>query len=170
MAGALIVTAEMEPADFRWLDALRREHYPPDRNILPAHLTLFHALPPSAEEEARRILSLIAGEFPRPAATVPGLMKLGGGTAFRIVSPQLDSIRGAIADHFHGALSAQDSQGWAPHVTIQNKASSSEARALFEKLERGFRPRPLGIRGLALNRYLDGPWERIATYSFRGLS
>lgn len=53
MSGALIVTAEIGAADFAWLEGLRRKHYPPDRNHVPAHLTIFHALPPSAEVEVR---------------------------------------------------------------------------------------------------------------------
>ena len=53
MAGALIITAEIGKADLAWLDKLRQAHYPAERNHLPAHLTMFHALPPSAEREAR---------------------------------------------------------------------------------------------------------------------
>jgi hypothetical protein len=95
-------------------------------------------------------------------------MDLGGGVAFRIVSDDLDEIRSAIADHFHGSLSAQDAQGWRPHITIQNKVAPKAARALLAELERDFRPRPLAIAGLALHRYLGGPWEPIARYPFRG--
>jgi hypothetical protein len=95
-------------------------------------------------------------------------MNLGGGVAFRIVSPELDRIRCDLADNFHGLLSAQDSGGWRPHVTIQNKVPPKEVRALWVKLERDFRPRRLSVSGLALHRYLGGPWETLATYSFRG--
>lgn len=167
MAGALIVTAEIAPADLAWLDRLRRAHYPPDRNQLPAHLTMFHTLPPSAEREARRSLARFAAETP-PRASIDGLINLGAGVAFRIVSADLDTIRRELAANFHGLLSAPDSGGWRPHVTIQNKVSASEARHLLEALERDFRPRPLGIAGLGLHRYLGGPWELIERYSFRG--
>ena len=95
-------------------------------------------------------------------------MDLGGGVAFRIVSPELDSLRRQLAEDFFGLLSAQDDNGWRPHVTIQNKVSVKEARVLKFKLERDFRPRPLAISGLGVHRYLGGPWEDIATYSFRG--
>jgi hypothetical protein len=166
MAGALIVTAELGASDLAWLDRLRRAHYPPDRNRVPAHLTMFHALPPSTEGEVRTALSRYAREKP-PRATIEGLMDLGGGVAFRIVSPDLDRIRLELAEDFHGILGAQDSGGWRPHVTIQNKAPSKEARALLESLERDFRPRKLAIAGLGLHRYLDGPWERISIYPFR---
>lgn len=167
MAGALIITAELGPEDFAWLDRLRKAYFPPDRNWLSAHLTMFHALPPSSEREARTSLSYRA-DGPRPRASIEGLMNLGGGVAFRVVSADLDRIRGQLAEAFHGLLSAQDSGGWRPHVTIQNKVTVKEARELLSQLEQGFEPRPLAISGLSLHRYLDGPWERLAHYPFRG--
>ena len=167
MAGALIVTAEIGPGDLAWLDRLRRAHYPAERNRVPAHLTMFHALPPSAEGEVRASLAALASG-PRPAASIEGLMDLGGGVAFRVVSVELDRIRRELAEQFHGMLSAQDSGGWRPHVTIQNKVAPMQARALIAELSVQFRPRPLAIGGLGLLRYLDGPWEPIANYSFRG--
>ena len=120
MAGALIVTAELAAEDLAWLDSLRRRHYPPERNRVPAHLTLFHALAPSAEDEARRRL---AGQSarPAPAVRIAGLMDLGGGVAFRVVSDELDTIRDELADDLHGLLGAQDSGGWRPHVTIRTR-------------------------------------------------
>jgi hypothetical protein len=167
MAGALIITAEIAPRDLGWLDQLRRRHYPTERNRLPAHLTMFRALPPSSEAEVRSTLSRRALERP-PRATIEGLMDLGGGVAFRIVSVDLDRIRRELADCFHGLLSAQDAGGWRPHVTIQNKVPVREARMLIEHLQRSFRPRPLAISGLGLHRYLGGLWEKLAAYSFRG--
>jgi hypothetical protein len=167
MAGALILTAEIGAEDVAWLDRLRRAHYPGERNRLPAHLTMFHALPPSAEGEARSRLSHF-GDLPPPSAMIAGLMDLGGGVAFRIVSPDLDRIRNEWAHVLRGLLGPQDSGGWRPHVTIQNKVAPKVARALLAELERDFRPRPLMISGLGLHRYLEGPWEKLAIYSFRG--
>ena len=168
MAGALIVTAELGREDQVWLDRMRRTHFPPERSLLPAHLTVFHALPPSAEAEARHRLA-DAARGPAPPAMIGGLMDLGGGVAFRIVSDELDRIRDDLSEAFRGLLSAQDSQGWRPHVTIQNKVAPKVARALIEELEKSFEPRRLTIRGLGLHRYLGGPWERLADYSFRGV-
>ena len=166
MSGALIVTAEFGSADFAWLDGLRRAHFPADRNQLPAHLTMFHALPPSAEVELRSRLSAIV-RASTPRALIAGLMDLGGGVAFRVVSDELDSIRQELADAFHGLLTAQDAAGWRPHVTIQNKVEPKVARQLRARLERSFNPRPLSISGLGLHRYLGGPWERLRLYPFR---
>ncbi|MEO7821727.1 MAG: 2'-5' RNA ligase family protein, partial [Sphingomicrobium sp.] len=129
LSGALIVAAEFAPADFAALDRLRRAHFPPERNLLPAHLTLFHALPPSAEAELKRHLARLAGEF-APTAMLDAPYSLGQGVAFRVRSPALDAIRANLAEHFHGSLTAQDAGGWRAHVTIQNKVKSSEANAL----------------------------------------
>jgi hypothetical protein len=169
VSGALIVTAELAKKDFTWADALRRRHFPPERNQLSAHLTMFHALPPSSEPELRTRLAQLA-RTPAPVATVAGLMDLGGGVAFRIVSTGLDAIRNELVDDLHGLLGAQDAGGWRPHITIQNKVPPKVSRELIGELERGFVPCPLGIAGLGLHRYLGGPWDTLAVYRFRGLS
>jgi len=166
MAGPLIITAGIAAADFSWIEGLRRAHYPPERNQVASHLTIFHALPPSAETEVRARLSKIVQQE-APKASIEGLMDLGGGVAFRVVSPDLDRIRDELANELFGLLGAQDRGGWRPHITIQNKVSPKLARALKESLESRFGPRPLKISGLELNRYLDGPWERLGAYKFR---
>ena len=94
-------------------------------------------------------------------------MDLGGGVAFRVVSQDLDELRDELASSLHGLLGAQDSGGWRPHITIQNKVPNAVARQLLQLLGKRFSPKPLAVKGLGLHRYLDGPWERIAVYPFR---
>ena len=166
MAGALIITAELAQGDFSWIEGLRRAHYPPERNQVPAHLTMFHALPPSSEAEVRSRLGRITRRA-SPDARIAGLMDLGGGVAFRVVSADLDEIRDELADGLQGLLGAQDNAGWRPHITIQNKVPPKAARELKRKLERSFEARPLGIRSLGLRRYLGGPWDSLTDYPFR---
>ena len=167
MAGPLIVTAELAPADLAWLNDLRRRHYPVERNQLPAHLTMFHILPPSAEEEVRHLLSRVAaGASPR--AFVAGVMDLGGGVALRIASDELDSLRAEIAERLAGLLTAQDRAGWSAHVTIQNKVPPRDAKALIRAIGSQFDGRPIKIAGLGLHRYQNGPWETLRTVPFRG--
>ena len=167
MAGALIVTAELGAADFAWLDGLRCAHYPAERNQVPAHLTLFRTLPPSAEAEVREVLRSACAR-PPPAAFVAGVMDLGGGVAFRVASDQLDLLRDELADRLHGLLTSQDSAGWSAHVTIQNKVEPRVARALVKSLGSEHLRRPLRIIGLGLHRYLGGKWETLRVYAFRG--
>jgi hypothetical protein len=167
MAGALIVTAEIGNRDLAWLDQLRREHYPTERNQVAAHLTIFHSLPPSARSELQsRLTRYAAGVAPR--ASIEGLMDLGGGVAFRVVSTDLDRIREELLYDLHGLLGAQDFGGWRPHITIQNKVPPTKSRTLIRSLERSFSPRPLSIAGLGIHCYLGGPWEPVAIYPFRG--
>jgi hypothetical protein len=158
----------MEATDQAWFDRLRNMHFPPGRNQLAAHLTLFHAIPPIREQELRGRLAALAAELPPPRADVVGLINLGGGVAFRIASDDLDAIRADLADAFRGSLTQQDSHGWRPHITVQNKVSSAEARTLGERLARDFTPRPLGLTGLAYDHYAGGPWLPGRRYPFRG--
>ena len=166
--GPLIVTAMLADTEQAWFDRLRKAHYPPERNHVPAHLTLFHAVPHMLEDELRRRLAALAAELPPPRAEVVGLMNLGGGVAYRIASNDLDSIRAELADAFRGVLTQQDSHGWRPHITIQNKVTAVEARALGEMLERSFTPRPLRLTGLAYDHYAGGSWLPGRRYPFRG--
>ena len=167
MSGALIVTAELGAEDFAWLEGLRRRNYPPERNQVPAHLTLFHSVAPSAEPELSGRLAGLAA-CPAPRARLAGIMDLGSGVAFRVVSDDLDRLREDLAGDLHGLLGVQDSRGWRPHITIQNKVAPKVARDCIQALEASFSPRPLRIAGLGLHRYLGGPWETLGKYPFRG--
>lgn len=168
MAGALIVAAELGKADFSWLDALRGRHYPPDRNRVPAHLTLFRTLPPSAGDEVRRSVAKAAAS-PPPEAEICGVMDLDGGVALRIASNGLANLRARLADEFHGLLTAQDMGRWVPHVTIQNKVEPKVAGRLLRELRSKFEPRPLAVAGLQLVRYVEGAWEPVGRWPFRGV-
>ena len=167
MSGPLIVTADFTADDFAWLEGLRRAHYPAEHNRVPVHLTMFQGLPPSAIDEVKHQLAIHAVEAP-PRATVEGLMNLSTGVAFRVVSEELEAVREAIADHFHGLLTGPDAVGWRPHVTIQNKVAARHAKALLDRLNADFRPRQLGIAGLSVHRYRGGPWETLGSFRFRG--
>ncbi len=163
----LIVTAMFGADDFSRLEGLRRRHYPAERNQVPVHLTLFRHLMPSLAAELKDRLGRLAGS-PPPRAAITGVQDLGTGTAFRVHSEELEAMRAELAAAFHGLLLPQDHAPWRPHVTIQNKVERREAIALQTVLEADDYPKPLSIRGLASWRYLDGPWEPLRTYPFRG--
>lgn len=153
-------------SDFAWADGLRRAHFPPDRNLVPAHITLFHHLPPGIAEELRDQLKAEA-RAAAPAARLSGLRHLGRGVAYQVESPGLAAIRDRLADHFAGLLMPQDQAPWRPHITIQNKVEPKAAKALLTALEAAFVPRPLKIVGLASWWYRGGPWERLSEHRFR---
>ncbi|ESZ88681.1 MAG: hypothetical protein Q27BB25_02625 [Blastomonas sp. CACIA14H2] len=164
----IIMTATMGAADQAWADGLRRAHYPADRNVVEAHVTLFHHLPGPYEGELIARTRALAREFAPPPARLSEVMRMGNGVAFRIHSPGLLAIRAMMADGLHGLLTAQDQGTPRLHITVQNKVEAATARALHAALSASFTPRPLSISGLALHRYLGGPWEPIGNWPFRG--
>lgn len=167
VSAPLIVTAELPPDIFGWVDALRRAHFPPERNQLRAHVTLFHALPAAVEEELLELLGRLT-RMPPPEARIGGLMKLGGGTALSIESDAMVECHGMIAERMHGLLTRQDAQPLRLHVTIQNKVSAEAARLLQTQLRPTLEPRPFRFRGLGLYAYEGGPWRAIRVLPFRG--
>jgi hypothetical protein len=166
MPAPIIVTAVFGKADTAYFDGLRRAHFPPERNQLAAHLTMFHHLSPLLEAELKQRLTGETRGVEAPAARVAGLMSLGRGVAFRIESPDLADIRERLADAFASMLTPQDAAGWRPHVTIQNKVETYQAKALQGALEVEFRPRPVVIAGLAAWWYRGGPWEPLSRHMF----
>ena len=167
VAAPIIVSALFAREDQAFFDAQRTAHFPPERNVLAAHLTMFHHLPPSIEHELGRRLAEETRGVPAPAARLAGLIPLGRGVAYRIEAPGLAAIRARLAEAFAGLLTPQDQAGWRAHVTIQNKVDPASAKTLFKALEADFRPRPLRLAALASWWYRGGPWEQIARHSFR---
>lgn len=164
----LILTLRLDEAAFARLDALRRMHFPPARNHLRAHLTLFHALPGGREAEVVAALAEACAATPPLALAVSGLFPLGRGVAFDVDGEGLRPLRAALAARFRPWLTPQDATGgWRPHVTVQNKADPAEARALLARLRAAFAPWTATGEGLLLHRYLGGPWEAVGTFPFR---
>ncbi len=128
---------------------------------------MFRHLPPSVEAELGRRLAAYAAT-PAPRAAIAGIMDLGEGTALRVESEELEDIRYDLALALRGLLTPQDMAPWQPHVTVQNKVEPKQARALQARLRAGFERRPLAVKGLAVWRYRDGPWEPARQFVFRG--
>lgn len=167
--GAPLILTALLPKDMHaWATALRTQHFPPERNFLQAHVTLFHAIPAHCEAELAGLLKRIAAEFAPVVARLPGLMSLGRGTALKIESEGILRLRDGIAEHLRGMLTAQDQHRPRLHITIQNKVTPAEAKALQAGLAGTIEPRNFAFRGIGLHRYLGGPWQHIRDFAFRG--
>ena len=157
-----ILTAELDEDSFAWLDALRRQHFPPARNVLSAHLTMFHRLSASQVDTLRRVAV--------PSAPIglsfDSLRFLGSGVAFNVRSAELERLRHDIAQSVGDGLSRQDSQKWMPHVTVQNKVQADIAKGLFAALDETFVHRNGCATGLVVWEYLGGPWKLERRISF----
>ncbi|MFZ1741943.1 MAG: 2'-5' RNA ligase family protein [Pontixanthobacter sp.] len=164
---AFIITAQLPAELATWATALRTAHFPPERNFLDAHVTLFHALPPSSESEVKRALADVAAQNSAVPAQIVGIMSLGRGTALKLSSPAMSQIRDELASRFHGLLTLQDQQSPRFHITIQNKVTTEAAKALQSELSPQFAARDFYFSGLSLHIYRGGPWEHVRSYSFR---
>ena len=162
----IIVTALFGRADQGWFDAQRAAYFPPERNVLAAHCTLFHHLPPSSAAELKHRLTQATRGVRAPDGKVGGLMSLGRGVAYRIDCPMLTGIRADLVDAFAGMLTPQDAGGWRPHVTIQNKVDPKVAKLLLGRLQAEFQPRAVEVAGLAAWWYRGGPWELLSRHLF----
>ncbi len=63
-------------------------------------------------------------------------------------------------------LIAQDKQTLRPHITIQNKVSADEAKALLTKLYAEFEPFAVTAQGFAIWEYLGGQWKFVKGFDF----
>lgn len=164
----IIVTALFGRADQAFFDAKRAAYFPPERNQLAAHLTMFHHLPPSLAPELRQRLVAETRGVAAPRAGIADVISLGRGVAYRIDSEELVGIRARLAAAFAGLLTPQDAGGWRPHVTVQNKVEPKAAKTLLMELRGDFRPRQVAIAGLAAWWYRGGPWEMLSKHPFAG--
>ncbi len=163
----LILTLDLG-TEFARFDALRRRHFPAAINRIPAHATLFHHLPGSEEAAVRETLAALVRPEAPPEIEVSEVRFLGRGVAFGLRSVALTALRAKLAQAFEPWLTAQDRQGWRPHVTVQNKVAPEQARALHATLARDFESISFAAPALNLWHYRGGPWERCAAFAFGG--
>ncbi len=159
-----ILTLELDATSQAHFEALRQAHYPAALNRVPAHLTLFHKLPPRNE-----VFGAIWGAAQRPpfSIQVTGLRSLGHGIAYTLHSPELMSLHAELAAAFRTCLTPQDRQPFRPHIVVQNKVAPAAAQQLLAQLATGFTPFDIHAQGLRLFTYRGGPWDDAGLFSFR---
>jgi len=164
----LILTLALHADDQARFERLRALHFPADRNVIPAHVTLFHHLPGPELPAIQQTLEHRCAAMPPFSVAASGLRFLGRGVAYALQAPELTALRADLAKAWHGWLTPQDQQGYRPHVTIQNKATPEAARILQQNLQAAFAPFTVRAEGLLLWRYLGGPWEAVGRHAFAG--
>jgi len=162
----LILTLGLHDDDQTRFARLRTLHFPAGRNLVPAHITLFHHLPGEEVEAIQHTLDEHCTALPRFSVSAAGLRFLGRGVTYSLEAPALVALRVSLAKQWRDWLTAQDQQGYRPHVTIQNKATPEAARMLLENLQAGFTPFTIRAEALLLWRYIGGPWEPVSRHHF----
>ncbi len=163
-----IITLQIDEKSFAYLDGLRKRYFPPERNVLAAHITLFHKLPGNAENETRvrEVLASVGDTVAPFSCEFAGLRSLGRGVAITISAPPLLRLHRKLVEAFREDLSPQDLQKFQPHVTIQNKVAPEVARQLLNELSATWQPFTVEAIGLHLWRYRNGPWESAGIFPF----
>ena len=164
----LILTLVLDDASQAFFERARERWFPAKLNLIPAHLTLFHHLPGAQSVLVRAHLAAACSRQAPVGVAVTGLRSLGRGVAYTLSSREIEALRPRLAAPWKDHLTAQDRQAWRPHVTVQNKVSPVESRALFERLSSEFVPFSATAMGVALWRYRGGPWESEAVVPFAG--
>lgn len=162
----LILTLKLDNKTFNYFDSLRKQHFPIEKNFLPAHITLFHALPGEEKDNIKQALQILCSHIPILPLTFPKLRFLGKGVAVEVDSPEVIQLRGQLAKNWNDWLSRQDLQGYRPHITIQNKTTPHEARQLYDRLTSEWTSFQGHGEGLLLWYYLGGPWELADEFPF----
>ena len=163
----LVITLALDAESQAFFQLLRTRHFPAARNRVPAHLSLFHALP---GDQQSSVLGTLRASCRRPLMPLEAIdiMKLGRGVAYRVEGDGLHALHDALRQVWWPWLTQQDRQGFRPHVVIQNKVEPAAAKALYAQLAATFRPFPVVATGILLWRYLEGPWELVETVPFAG--
>jgi 2'-5' RNA ligase len=159
-----VLTLALDDEAQHRFESLRQRHFPPARNRIPAHLTLFHTLPES--EVTVTVLREICNSQTAFPLEMAAPRFIGRGVAYFFASPPAVALHRSLSTAFAEHLSAQDRQGFRPHVVVQNKTTSNVAKATLALLLTDFEPFPVRAVGLDLWRYLDGPWQHLQRFPF----
>jgi len=163
----LILTLQLDERSFAFFDARRGRYFPPERNFIPAHLTLFHALPGEHRASIEHDIAAWAARRQPFTLDATGVRSLGRGVAYTLESTELAEMRRNLALQWNDWLKPQDRQNYRPHVTVQNKVDPAAARALLDELGGGFTPFQVEAVGLELWWYRGGPWEKVRAFPFQ---
>ncbi len=94
----LILTARMEPRAQAHFQRLRDAYFPPERNVVPAHVTLFHHLPGTLVDDIAGRLKMMARATRRIPVEVVRVRSLGRGVAYDLRAPELEALRDELAE------------------------------------------------------------------------
>ncbi|MDB5196489.1 MAG: hypothetical protein JWP88_860 [Flaviaesturariibacter sp.] len=159
----LILTLSLDKKSADYFNERRQKHFPPERNYLQAHLTLFHHLPP-AEPLIYETLERISKSQPPFCLQVVSVVSIGKGVAYKIDCPPLVAFHKQLQQAWQDWLIPQDRQRLWPHITVQNKVAPEAAKTTLSQLQKDFIPFDTHGQQLSLWRYEGGPWRFLQAF------
>lgn len=161
-----IVTLELDAGAQAWFEEQRQRYYPAALNRIPAHVSLFHALP--GDGNTRHALREAAEGTAGFRMRVVGVRSMGRGVLYELQAAEVMGLHRGLAERFRPFLTPQDKQPLKPHVVVQNKVEPAEAKALLAVLGAGFAAWEVEAVGLDWWEYLGGPWRLLERFAFAG--
>ncbi|GAA5948570.1 hypothetical protein JCM3765_004930 [Sporobolomyces pararoseus] len=156
------------------INDLRKRYFPAHRLKVPAHLTLFHALPHSRLEDIKQSLDKVSGQTKAFKVSAGKVFKMGEqGVA---IDPGMGieegrQLHGELKKDWKEFLSQQDSKTFRAHWTIVNKEDDKEkvVKALREVIEweKQGGAKEGEADGLVLWRYNHGEWVFEKEWDFQ---
>ncbi|MCS6986527.1 MAG: 2'-5' RNA ligase family protein [Sphingomonadaceae bacterium] len=166
--GAVVLTLRLPARLQERLEALRRRYYPPARNRVPAHLTLFRQLPgPALDEVTDAIAQEAVRTPPFPFQLLPP-RAWGGAIVLPVTSEDLMDLHARLAERMALLLGAADRGPYRPHVTLANHLDLDARPVVLGALSARW-PRPEGAvaEGLTLWQLEPrGGWLLLVTRRF----
>ncbi|GAA5921473.1 hypothetical protein JCM3775_003065 [Rhodotorula graminis] len=160
-----VLSLRLSPPLHDALNTLRTRYFPAERLKVPAHLTLFHALPHSQLErvcaDAQRVASATS-----PFVVTTGraflLGKNGVAVAPGVGTEEGASVHAQLRERWEPFLSKQDAKGFKAHWTVQNKVDDEDkVLAAFDEVRDWAKDEGAEgqANGLVLWRYDRGYWR-----------
>lgn len=88
----IILTLQLDEVNITFFNEQRQLYFPPERNFLKAHLTLFHHLPPAIYPQIMQELELLSKQQQPMALAVTEVKFIGKGVAYKMESRVLQQL------------------------------------------------------------------------------
>ncbi|ORY82475.1 hypothetical protein BCR37DRAFT_379468 [Protomyces lactucae-debilis] len=166
-----ILSLRLEASTLEALTSIRKAHFPSQASELGAHVTLFHAIPPSSEADLVEVLTqgaLLRSPFSLTIGHVK-MNKSGSIILLPLYSQDLKKVVEAVQEKLEGVLSAQDAQRFhTAHITLCNKRTPTDTQERFPIVQSALHKAGLSPKTLLTASQLD-LWEYRGRAAWRHL-
>jgi 2'-5' RNA ligase len=169
-----ILSVRLEKRIYDVLTDLRKQHFPAEASQLNAHVTLFHAIPPSSK--AALVQALTDDHLPNQPLSLSvsdlRMNKRGDIILLSLHCPALKKLVTALQKSLGDVLSTQDAQPFRDaHVTLCNKRSAEDTQARFPAIQHALQDAGI-VPGTSVNASaLDlwayrgrAPWKHLQAF------
>jgi hypothetical protein len=155
-----LLTLKLDDNLQNFFEQQRQRYFPKHLNRIPAHVMLFHQLPAQYLSSIKEDCEIAASMTSVIDISFKKIRFLGKGNAYDL-SLTNKLFYDYLKNKWQQWLIPQDLQTWIPHVTIQNKVTPHDAKALYRALIDNAVPFNGTATGITLWYYNKGDWKWI---------